>query len=80
MDYITKTKEILSNNLNLPVEQITDDAKLTSLEQLDSLTFEKIVLSIEKFLGHKVDAVNLLELRSVKDVAHLLQKESAMKK
>lgn len=80
MDYITKTKEILSKNLNLPVEQISDDAKLTSLEQLDSLTFEKIVLTMEQFVGHKIDAVNLLELRSVKDVAHLLQKESSMKK
>lgn len=80
MNYITKAKEILSKNLNLSVEQISDEAKLTSLEQLDSLTFEKIVLSMEQFVGHKLDALDLLELRSVKDVAHLLQKEITMKK
>lgn len=74
MDYILKTKEILAKNLNIPIEEITDDARLTSLEQLDSLNFEGVVLSIEAFLGHKVDAVELISLRSIQDIAKLLSK------
>lgn len=75
MDYLLKAKEILAKNLNIPIESITDDARLTSLEQLDSFNFEAVVLALEAFLGHKIDAVDLLHLRSVQDVAKLLEKK-----
>ncbi len=73
-DYKLKAKEIIATNLKLPIESIAEDARLTSLEQLDSLNFEGVVLGIEAFLGHKVDAIELLSLRSIGDVAKLLEK------
>jgi len=73
VDYVERAKDILSGCLFIPKESIQTDADISSLGELDSLTFELVVLEIEKGLGHEVDPVELLEMRSVKDLAQLLQ-------
>lgn len=77
MDYRRKAKEILSGCLFVPVEKIPDNGTLNNIKQLDSLTFESIVIELEKTIGHEVDAMDLLELRSVEDLTTLLEKELA---
>lgn len=69
MTAIEIAKSILAGALFVPVEKISDDATINSLEELDSLSFELIVVEIERHLGHDADPVKLLEMRSVKDLA-----------
>jgi acyl carrier protein len=56
------------------VEKIADDATLHTLRQMDSLSFAALVVELEKRAGGEIDAVELLELRSVRDVAMLLDR------
>lgn len=72
--YIEKAKSILSGCLFIPVESIADDADIGSIGEMDSLSFELIVMEIEKNIGHEVDPVALLEMQSVTDLADLLSK------
>lgn len=74
--YLAKAKEILSGSLFIPAQNIPDNADISSLGELDSLTFELIVLEIEKNIGREADPIALLELRTVNDIAILLQEES----
>jgi acyl carrier protein len=70
---LERAKTILSGALFLPVEKIDEDAAIGSLEELDSLSFELIAVELEKQLGHEVDAIQLLEMRSVRDLAAILE-------
>ena len=74
MNYMQKAKEILSGSLFIPIEKISDDADINDIKEIDSLAFETIVIEIETVLNKEVDAMNLLELRSVKDLARILEK------
>lgn len=74
--YLNKSKEILSGSLFIPVNSISDEADIISLGELDSLSFELIVIEIEKSIGHEANPIALLELRTVKDIALLLQENS----
>ncbi|WP_434778175.1 acyl carrier protein [Neisseria sp. Ec49-e6-T10] len=71
--YLQQAKEILSGCLFIPVEKIDDDATIHSVQELDSLTFEMIVMEIEKAIGKEVDPMDLLELTCVKDLARILE-------
>ncbi|WOC14648.1 acyl carrier protein [Pseudochrobactrum sp. MP213Fo] len=72
MNKIADAKKLLSGCLFIPEEHIDENAELSSLAEIDSLTFELIVMELEKRLGHEVDPIALLEMRSVKDIATLL--------
>ncbi|MGL4667421.1 MAG: acyl carrier protein [Saezia sp.] len=73
MDYLLKAKEIIATNLKIPVDSIADDGTLNDLGQIDSIAFEATILAIEAVLGHRIDAVALLDMRSVRDVANILK-------
>lgn len=75
MDYLQKTKEILSACLLIPVEKIPDNGTINDIQPLDSLTFENIVTEMEKTVGHEIDAMDLLKIRSVESMAEILKKE-----
>lgn len=75
-DYLAQAKNILAGCLFIPVETISDTADIVSLGELDSLSFELIVMEIEKAIGHEVDPIVLLEMQSVTDLAELLRKEA----
>lgn len=71
---VEQAKELLSGCLFIPVESIKDNSDITALGELDSLTFEMIVMEIEKHIKREVDPVKLLEMQSVKDLALMLEK------
>lgn len=72
MNHLLKAKEIIANSLNISVQAIPDNASLSDIEQIDSLTFEKIVLNLEKELGQTIDSIELLEVRNIQDLANIL--------
>lgn len=74
IDYLQITRELLSGCLFIPAETIPADADISTLSDIDSLTFELIVLETEKFIGQEVDPIALLDMRTVKDMAELLAK------
>lgn len=74
MNSIEQAKELLSGCLFIPKETIADNAKISALAEIDSLTFEMIVLEVEKLTQREVDPVKLLELNTVEDLAQLLEK------
>ncbi|MDR2310752.1 MAG: phosphopantetheine-binding protein [Brucellaceae bacterium] len=73
IDYLQATREILAGCLFIPADTIPEDADINSLSDIDSLTFELIVLETEKFIGQEVDPIALLDMRTVKDMAELLK-------
>ncbi|CAK7016793.1 Acyl carrier protein [Saezia sanguinis] len=75
MDYLQKAKEIISGCLLIPVEKIPNSGTLNDIQPLDSLSFENMVTEMEKTVGHEIDAMDLLEIRSVESMAALLKKE-----
>lgn len=74
MTALLEAKELLSGCLFVPVEKIADDARLQTIKELDSLSFATLVVELEARAGREIDPVDLLELRSVRDVASLLER------
>ena len=74
MDNMTIAKEILSKALFVPQEQIDDDSDISGVKAMDSLAFEALVLEIEEWAGKDVDLVELMGVKTVRDLAALLEK------
>ncbi len=75
-DHIQEAKNILSGCLFIPEEKIDADAEIHSIKGLDSLSFETIILEIERRTGREIDPVELLQMHSVKDLARLLEQRA----
>ncbi|ARU03831.1 hypothetical protein CCO03_03255 [Comamonas serinivorans] len=69
---LLRAKTLLSHCLLIPVDHIDDDADVGDLRDVDSLMFEGIVIEIEKAIGAEADVMDLLQLRTVRDVARML--------
>lgn len=74
MNYLEEAKRILSGCLFIPVDKIADDDDINSANQIDSLNFALIVMEVEEFIQAEVDPLDLLELRTVRDLATILEK------
>jgi len=74
MSELHAAKELLSGCLFVPVDKIDDDAVLHDLKEMDSLSFATLVLQLEQSVGREIDVMEILDLRSVRDVAALLGK------
>ena len=74
MSELQVAKAILSRALFVPEEMIGDDADIGAVKPLDSLDFESLVLEIERHLGAEFDVVHLIGVKSVRDLAAVLEK------
>ena len=74
MNHILEARKILAKVLTVPIEEIPASGTLYDMEQFDSLNFEKLVLEMQRFLGHEIDVLELLKMHSVEDLAALLAK------
>lgn len=68
-----RAKTIVSNCLLIPPESIAEDAVLEELAPLDSLALELLVMEIETATGRRLDLEELLTVRTVQDIARLVQ-------
>lgn len=71
-DGLVAAKAILSKALFVPIERIGDEADLNTIKPLDSLAFEALVLEIERHTGRDFDVVRLIGVKSVHDLAAVL--------
>lgn len=76
MNSLDRAKQILSGCLFITEDAISSDDDINTLGELDSLTFELIVMEIERQTNKKVDPIKLLDLQTVKDLAALLEQEA----
>jgi acyl carrier protein len=74
MSELQAAKAILSRALFVPEEMIGDDADIGAVKPLDSLAFESLVLEIERHLGADFDVTRLIGVKSVRDLAAVLEK------
>ncbi len=70
---VEQVKDILSRCLFVPKDKIDDDASVSAINGLDSLTFETIILEIEKLTGKNVDPAKLMDVRTVKELAAVVE-------
>lgn len=73
MNFLQEAKKILSGALFVPIEKITDDADINSAYEIDSVNFAMLVAEIENFIKAEVDPLQLLEMRTVRDLAGILE-------
>lgn len=71
-----QAKTILSGCLFISKDTIADDAEISSLGKLDSLIFEMIATEIEMHIKGDIDPIKLLDLRTVRDLADMLEQET----
>lgn len=75
MDYLDKSREILSRCLSIPIDQIQPESSLEQLKPtLDSVTFANIMMEVERFVQKEVPVTEWLDLATVADLAAILQK------
>ncbi|MFC3550365.1 acyl carrier protein [Lysobacter cavernae] len=74
MSVLLEAKELLSGCLFIPVEKIDDEATIQSIKEMDSLSFASVVMELEERAGRTIDVMELLELKTVRDVATLLER------
>lgn len=66
-------QRIISESLLIPAESIHEDDLIVNLKNIDSLSFEMIVVSIENETDRLVEPHNLLSIKTVKDLSVLLE-------
>ena len=72
MNSLTIAKKVLAGALFVPEEKISDDTLIDDLAVLDSLSFETLVLELEEETGYEIDPVDLLLIRTVRDLAAII--------
>lgn len=73
MSEIETVKEILSSAFFIPVSSIRDDDLLGNIKGMDSLSFEGLILEIERTTGREPDPLRLLEIKTVSDLAAMIE-------
>jgi acyl carrier protein len=69
-----KTKLIIAQVLNIPVESIQDDASTKTIENWDSLNHMNIIFAIEEQLQIRFDDDEIMKLDSVEKIITSLEK------
>lgn len=67
-----KAREILARELNISVDQITDDKKLREDLEVDSIIALNIIFSFEKELNLRVTEDDVVSLELVRDLKRLV--------
>jgi len=66
--------ELIAKTLEIPVEDIPDDASTTTVPAWDSLAHLKIILAVENATGYQFSTAEIPELTSVARIEQALRK------
>jgi len=72
-----KVIEIISQILNIPIEQLDDDSSPDTIENWDSLRHMNLILALEEELGVTLSDDEVVEMLSVKKIVRVLSKKEA---
>lgn len=70
---LTEAKKLIAEALRVPVSSISDVSTIDAHGKFDSLSFEKLILATEKFLGTEVKVGRLLDLTTIQDLADFIE-------
>lgn len=73
MEYLNLVKAVISRQMHVPMEQIGDDAELASFA-VESFTLIEFLIDLQERNGIRLVANDLRELRTVRDLALLVQR------
>lgn len=73
MDKLNLVKTVISKRMRVPMDQIGDDSELTSFA-VESFTLVEFLIDLQERHGIRVVAEDLRELRTVRDLARLVQR------
>ena len=76
---LEKVTRIISDVLDISEIEITPDSSINVFGKLDSLSFEKVVLSIEEYLGFQIDPARFLDIENVQQLADFVQEMEGSK-
>jgi len=76
MTALEEARILVADALERPVHEITPDDSLGAASGWDSLGHMRIVLSLEAHLKRTLAADEIIQLKSVPDIAALLEKHS----
>ena len=68
-------KEILAESLHLEIDDIENDASISTLAQWDSLGHMRIILGLEERLGIELPAELVVEIARLGDVVDVLESQ-----
>jgi acyl carrier protein len=65
-------QRIISESLLIPEQSIHLDDPIANLKNIDSLSFEMIIVAMETESGQTIDPLSLMPVKTVGDLADLL--------
>lgn len=71
---LATVQRIISESLLIPADSIQEDDLIVNLKNIDSLSFEMIVVSIENETDTIISPDSLFAIKTVGDIASLLEK------
>lgn len=74
MEPLDIAKEVLAKALFINKDRIGDDAAISEVKPLDSLSFEALILELEERTGKEVDPVDLIGVKTIRDLAGVIEK------
>lgn len=72
MNHIDTVRRLIAESLLIPADSIHADDELAQLKNIDSLTFEMILVAIETETGKAIEPMDLMQIRTVGELARLL--------
>lgn len=74
---LEQIKQLLANELRLPVEKITDDSAILEDLGADSLDVVEMLMSLEETFNITVPDEDVLQLKTVRSIAEYVEKKTA---
>ena len=71
----SRVRQIVANTLNLPVEQVSDDAGADSFSEWDSMAHLMLVLSLEQEFSRQFSPADVERMKSVGSIVALLKQD-----
>lgn len=71
-DNLEITRRLIAETLLIPQESIQAHDEIAQLKNIDSLSFEMIIVAIETETGKAIDPMRMFELKTVGDLTRLL--------
>lgn len=72
MTAVGEAKEILAKAMFVSLDRFEDDTDFRRMPEMDSLSFEALILEIETRVGRDIDLTKLINVRTVRDLSDLM--------
>ncbi|MBQ8197684.1 MAG: acyl carrier protein [Clostridia bacterium] len=73
MDLATKVKELISQQLNRPVDEVTDEKDIIKDLGADSLDVVEMLMNLEEEFGITVPEEDAVNIKTVGDIIKLIE-------